>query len=769
MQNVSRAYRESMKEPLRNRGYMRVVFGGIFSKAQDLAVISGNQAPQSYPSYVFKSVVEGGVYATLEENFTKVDGSMLFAPANWTYYGHSELGFVGEPSDWANPLPYTFVISFGGNEVSFSVMTFNFGDNYPLRFTITDNYDNAYSFENDDRICTIEQLFEDVTELTITVTEMRLPISRVRIYSVTFDLGLEYQNDMILDSSFDSSFSPICENLPQMNFSLRLINQDHYFDTDNPKSILNQFNTNTEMNVYYGYEVEDRIEWLEGAKLYVESWSSDEDSATINARDILQANDRLYSNGKFGQISLYNLAVDIFTQMGISDYEIDDALKTMYTNNPMPVVSCKEALQIVANAGCMKLFILRNGTIKIGEDNYVDEAFTLSTNNQLPYSYLDNIKRDIPKYNYATLEENVTRVDESVYFLPVNQSVGYLSQGYISESISDELGRLKVLGGIETTERVLFGNVLNMPYILGNTTIINNPKINIHLTVMNVVTGIHLIFGATYASQFMVRTYRENDLVEQHLINNNQRELTIDLENREGINRIEIEFLETAIPNTRVRVDFLELAFDNTYKHEYTDIDYMTHPKFTKSERIGKISVPFYTYQRGTAEEQLLNETVTVDNVNTVYTFSMSEPASNYRVVSSSGYVTIVESGAYKVSVCFSSIGSKTITIYGYKYEQIEQETEEVISDNENVIRWENPIVCSKTMSENLLAWLKEYYLLEGYYEFSTRGDPEIDVNDRTTQLKYNGEKMNVLITELSLGFNGAFSGSVKTLKEGSD
>ena len=70
-------------------------------------------------------------------------------------------------------------------------------------------------------------------------------------------------------------------------------------------------------------------------------------------------------------------------------------------------------------------------------------------------------------------------------------------------------------------------------------------------------------------------------------------------------------------------------------------------------------------------------------------------------------------------------------------------------------------------MAEDLLSWIKDYYLLEGYYEFNTRGNPEIDANDIGIQTKYTGNLMSVLITDITLDFDGAFSGSVKTLKKG--
>ena len=133
---------------------------------------------------------------------------------------------------------------------------------------------------------------------------------------------------------------------------------------------------------------------------------------------------------------------------------------------------------------------------------------------------------------------------------------------------------------------------------------------------------------------------------------------------------------------------------------------------------------------------------------------------------SSSGY-TIIRYGVYSVTVRFSSIGTKTFVVNGNKYIISEQIVEEVINENGKDVTWDNPLIDSKSMAESLLSWIKDYYLLEGYYEFNTRGNPEIDANDAGVQTKYTGNLMDVLITDISLGFNGAFSGAVKTLKKG--
>ena len=85
MQKVSKAYKESMKSSLRERAYIMLSFGLVNQEAQAKATISeGSFAYYSNKENIFGEHRDDTVYATLEENFTTVDGSMFFLPRQWS-------------------------------------------------------------------------------------------------------------------------------------------------------------------------------------------------------------------------------------------------------------------------------------------------------------------------------------------------------------------------------------------------------------------------------------------------------------------------------------------------------------------------------------------------------------------------------------------------------------------------------------------------------------------------------------------------------------
>ena len=157
-----------------------------------------------------------------------------------------------------------------------------------------------------------------------------------------------------MSSSLESYVSPIGADIPQIDFSVTLKNYDKYFNVDNPKSAINFLETGQEMDIYYGYQLpnSDEIEWVRGNHLLCSEWESDDYTATIRCQDVFRNMDTEYYKGLYAPNgkSYYDLAIEVLKAAGEKDYYVDPRLKKLYTKNPIPRVSCKEALQIIANA-----------------------------------------------------------------------------------------------------------------------------------------------------------------------------------------------------------------------------------------------------------------------------------------------------------------------------------------------------------------------------------------------------------------------------------
>lgn len=762
---VSEAYKQSMKSLMRNQGYIRVVFGFDNSVTQSKASISGDMDPYSNITSIFKGGTDDFVYASLEENFIKIGSGMLFPPPLNSYWTNNlkEKAFISE--DLVSDAPAVVTISFS-ETVTVDKIIFNFGDNYPVAFSITNGEDVCEIEDNDQRIVEVEFNFGAVTELTLTVTEMKSEETRLRIYSIDFASHLIFENDKVIDSNLDNSMSPINESLPQRNFFVTLVNENHQFDLDNPKSELNFLDTSTMVTVYYGYQLDDNsIEWLKYSGLYCYDWDADQDTATVNARDILQTLEKTYVGGTFTSTSLYNLAVAVLTYMGISDYFIHDDLKDISTTNPLPMIDCKECLQIIANAAGKKLMLKNDGSVSIGDnDNY---TITLSSNGDL-YGKLNTILNDDTKYVYAELEDDFIEIGNGLLFPPAS-SLSYINVGFVSVDRSANSGYFSgAQGNMNEIDPVLNGNLAVLTHVLSEDIHdITEPYIDISFSDTIYKGGIRIVFGATICEIFEVELYRDGTLIDTCRIEDNTSQEATVWFNIYLMDEIKLRFIKTCKPRNRVRVNYFELLGDINYK--ITADDMLGYAKFTKFSKVKEIVVPYYNYKAGASEEVLAEEELTDINLDTIYSIQMSEPCSAYRLSVSVGAVSIVESSAYMVKFRFAYITgtTSTVTVYGKKHTKTERNVVKTLNTDGEIIEWSNPLVNSKEMADDLANHLAEYYSIQGSYSFESRGDPSMEVNDVIRQEHWSGKDLSVLVIDLSLGFNGGFSGNITTLRLG--
>lgn len=733
MQQVSEEYRESMSSPLRNRGYIMISFGLINQEAQTNASINNNNlAYFSETNSVFSETTDDIVYATLEENFTKVDGSMYFLPRSNSSVPFYNTGIIS--NNLISNGNFMLTINLNIPATNFRGLTINFGDNYPVNFDIIGNGHTVEVRGNSEELFSTEEVFENTTSLVLIFYKMKNTQSRLRIYSIKFGYGLLYYNDSVLSSSLESYVSPICADIPQIDFNVQLKNYDRYFNVDNPKSAINFLETGQEMEIYYGYQLSSsgEIEWIKGGKLLCSDWESDDYTATIRCQDVFRNMDTEYYKGIYSSSgkSYFDLATEILTDAGITDYYIDPLLKKLYTKNPIPRVTHKEALQIISNACRCVLSQSRDGKIQIKASFLPD--VTLSSNGESPYSKINNIMSSSQKDEYASMATNYTTVTGNMYFLPKSGST-YLNTGYISNAQSDENGEFET-----------------------------NPQITISLEAACSYYSANFIFGEALPAEFIIRTYNNNELVEEYEVSDRITKNLIVSYDFKDFDTMKIEFIKTAEPFNRIILN--QFAFGDITDFTMTRIDMTSSPKAIKQELVKEVIVPYYSYQKGSSEESLLNEEITVTSGDEK-TYFFSEPSYNFRALidNSSTNVSIKAWGNYYITLKFGVTGTFDLEILGYKYQIAEQNSIKSLNDNGKTVKWENPLISNISMASDLAEWLGEYYTSKVEYEYSTRGNPEMDVNDLIYQENEFYKDMIVNVYRQTLNFNQSFSGQVTT------
>lgn len=739
MQKVSKAYKESMKSSLRERAYIMISFGLVNQEAQAKATVdNGSYAYYSNKDNIFGEHIDDTVYATLEEEFTKVDGSMFFLPRATEGGRYYDTGIVSDKL--VSEARCEVIISLNTIATDFKGLTINFGENYPVDFDIVGSTGQTIEFRGNTKSkWSTEEVLENTTYIKLVFYKMKNPQSRLRIYSIMFGYGLVYYNDSVMSSALDSYVSPIGADVPQFDFSVTLKNYDHYFNVDNPNSAINYLETGQEMDIMYGYQTpgSDTIEWIQGNHLWCSEWESDDNAATIRCQDIFRNMDGEYVKGLYSAAgkSYYALAEEILKDAGISEYYIDPRLKKLYSNNPIPRVKYKEALQIIANACRCVLTQSRDGKVQI-KSNFMPSA-SIATNGEETYSNAANVLTDTPKVEYATLAGNYTPTDGTMFFLPRNGKAA-LTTGYVSKEISG-----------------------------ANGTFTKNPVVTITMEAIRAYYGLKLVFGTALPAAFTIRTYKGGEPVNEYPVEKDEINTTsIILRDFDDFDVIKIEFTKTAEPYNRIVLNYFSLSdvVDFTMNRR----DMTSSPKAIKQELIKEVIVPCYTYQENNREENLVYEDIDVV-AGEVETYYIQDPSYGYKVKLDEveGKATIVAWGNYFVTIKFNVTGSFKLEVQGYRYKIVEKYATVSLNARGKTVKWKNPLISNTTMANELAAWLADYYTAGIEYEYDTRGNPELDATDIVYQENEFHDGMRVNIYRHTVNFKQAFSGRVTARRIG--
>lgn len=736
MYQTSQEYKESMKRPVRNQSYMKIQLGLINQEAQQTAGLSDTNKYNDFSdaeSIFNQHTVRR--YATYESNFWKANGISFFLPEKKSDYRKDG---ITSTNLFEESFHVKFVFGCGKSDIK--GLTIKFGRNYPTKFTIVTDNATSFEYENTEELFKSDDVFENTESIELVITEMNVPNARVRIDYIIFGLGLEYDDEWISEASSNTTLSAINEDLPESEFKVTLCNDNQLFNVDNPSSDINFLESGQKVNVMMGYMLDDgNIEWIKMHSLYVSEWSADDSSATITAVDILKYLDEKYYKGIYYEdgISLYDLAVLVLTDAGLNEdeYYIDSYMKKVYVHNPLPNVTHKEALQIIANAGRCIMDYDRNGKIRIRVA--FKPTYDTTSNGETYFSNAPTIDNLTEKNQYATCEQNFWKADGKKLFVPTDH---HQDTGYISASISDENGKFDA-----------------------------NPMLTRTLEAKYKAYGIMINFSGNLPKKIVIRTYADDVL-------NNTLTIASGIEQATEINydfpeydRLEIEFPETK-PNSRIHIDYLSLGAETSYSLEYDDL-YST-PVGTQLEKIKNVKVSRSLYSKSATKEDLTSETITYSGENQIY--YLNDPCYGYSVAISNAKsgqsAKIVSSGAYYVEVAFSGVKTGEnieVSITGYKYNVATSYYSQPVHNRGTEKEWKNPLISFDDHCQEVAKWLADYFASGIEYELDYRGEPAIDCGDVIGQENKYDPNLKTIVEQSQITFkSGVLGGGLRTRRK---
>lgn len=719
MQEASKAYRQAMNRPSRDQFYMTVTIGVVNQEAQENAYAFGEYAAYADLDKPFNNYDVEYSYATFEQDFWRADGTMLYIPKNGPYFNQ---GIVSKD------LLGSAEVRFSGGPYDIKGITIDFGNSYPVDFNIISDNATVAVTGNTGSHFSSEDVFEGASFIRIVPMTMSNGQGRLRIQKLSMGVGIRFTNRQIKGSSKKEFLSWISKELPTIDFSVRVKNENHRFDVENEDSTLNFLEIGQQVTVRYGATLSNGdIEYFDGATLRLDTWKAGDDEMSFSAKDRVADLNNIYYMGKVGEITLYDLAESVFQDAGVDsrEYNIDPYLKTITVVNPIPAVTHAEALQMIANAGRCIITVDRKGVIhlKASFTTVVSpERMVVESDNKKPWSNPQNVVLAAAKYDYAMMWQDYWKADGSMFYLPSPEK--YLDAGYVSDSIADSSG--------------IFADP---------------PGFQILLEAAFKYYGLTMIFGGNPPPKVVINTYLVNELQESYEQEVVSEETVIEHEFPE-FDRVSFSFPK-GYPNCGVTVDYVKFGdvtdFSITYKT-------MTEtPVGERLTRYKEIRMQMLRYSESGESKELFKDTVSAGEV-----YEVHLSVASYGYTSSHG--TILKSSAYAVWVDLTGIsGEVELIISGREYLQNQSEYVLGLNSTGETIRWSNQLISNSAHAALISEWIGSYLNNNIEYQVPYRGDFRPDAGDIVFLQSSRSNQIQVFLEEHELSFNGgALSGSVR-------
>lgn len=571
MISVSSKYKEIMARPIRNRAFLSVGIGIIDQNAQASGTVNGAFAYWSKGN-IFDINKQNVEYGTLEENYMKADGNMVFLPENNEMMQLNRNGITTE--NILGPIRLDFKEMF-----DIKGLTISFGSAYPTEFEI-ETVSKKITYSNNSTQFTTMDVLGSTNYIIITPISMIGGQQRFRIQNVLMGVGLSYMNEQTKNFSHKDYCSPISEELPSENTRFSFFDEDNRFNADDDSSFIGYLEEMQMVTISFGLELDDgTIEWNQISTNYLKNWESQNGVVSFTATDRLSQMKEKYEKGFFiHERTAYEEAESIFQDAGLSpdEYSLDEYLHNVILTNPMPKENHKTCLQLLANACRCIIRQDEYGRIVIRANfaNVIDfDNVDISTNGHTKWSDPRNIIKG-SKVVYADLTRDFLKADGKMYFLPENES--YLDAGYVSEQVSDVDGLFSV-----------------------------NPTIQIQLPAAYTYQGISIDFGGNAPSELIIHVYRYGDFVESVSFNDIKNE-NFFIHEFKNFDKLILEFTK-GYPENHVVVN--TVAFGDLTDYRLKELDYMQFPTGYRESKVKLVRVRIFTYTDGEDGEPVMVDT----------------------------------------------------------------------------------------------------------------------------------------------------------------
>ena len=736
MKEVSNNYKAVMSQPVRPTTQFQARLEML-----DRAVESESTLVQT-PKAVFATGVFDTIhecdYITFEKDYFSVGSSTRILPES-NYLANGFVSSVLSDANGAFAQIPTVDVTLNAVK-NFVGMTYSFAVAYPNQIRVTAYLEGAQVAQFISAPDGLEFVDEDnhlpeCDRVKFEFLGMTEPYRRLRVSRMIFGLVKVFETSDVVSTDHVASVDPISSSLPYEKLIMRTINFDKDYNPDNPHGMWEYLRNGLPLKVRYGTTVNGAIEWVDAAYLFLsDAPTVDQNTATFEANDAISYLTDTYYKGlwRAGGISLYDLAVDVLTDAGVASYEVPTDLQDIIVYAPIPVLTHRECLQLIANAGRCTLYTDASGKIIMRLQLNADVS--VSDNGHLPWANSQRTYEGGVPYDYITFEPNKWQIEsnDERFIVPEDAST-YKQTCFVSSAMSGSNG---AFSGTFPTLYVLY----SLP--------VSSYQFQIGFDSLN----------EDYAPDFDVIFSRGDTIVKTVAVRGNTEILyTV---NEEVINYtlVTIRILSTSRPNHRIRVESINSGRVTDFYLDFSVA--LVKPKVSKAKELKSVNVAVHSYS-------VPEESRVIYQATAVPIFGEKELQVLY---AASTDITAEVTGGTIVSSLFyagqgfltiRAEGNVTISVYGKQLEVKESTVVATVNESGEICPVNNPLITDAILAQNVGEWVGNYLKCRNSYETNFRQDFRLDANDVIYIQSEFEEMIPSRITKLQYklpGQNGAIS-----------
>lgn len=453
MQRVSNAYREEMKQPILTSPYeLDCLLEVINLEAQEEARLQ-RELLEYYSNdehIVFENCNVTSPYAGCEVQLSRVDGSYYFLPKEEEKDQCFYQGAVGSIlSDAQGFVNQVFPIKFENNKtMNVKGLCIHFTHAIPIELSIEDDDGTELKrYINDQMIFKTNDVFTFHHGMKLHIHRLDHVYTRCRFEYLEFGMYVALTNENIISMEYHQQIHPLSNSCYIGDMSITCINVNQEYNTENPSSVINFLEKLQDLKVRVSYPLSNGKETIPLASLYLNEWSSSETEVKFKAVDLFSFLESTYYQKKYqpGK-DAYTLCEEVLQAASISEYKIDSSLHQITIDNPLPIGTHKEVLQLLCNASKSVFYQDRNGVVVIqpslispkAQDLYKEDMLELTIGTKLEQvkkleiSYLQFHKgkdlEEVSKGNYTKGEVLIEFQDAFTDFQVENEHMARINE-----------------------------------------------------------------------------------------------------------------------------------------------------------------------------------------------------------------------------------------------------------------------------------------------------------------------------------------------------